>query len=104
MRRSWKEIKERALTPRQRRRVQKRVERSIAEIELRQLREALKVTQAQMAKRLKITQVAISRLERRPDLLLSTLDDYLRALGGRLELRAVLPDRSVTLTRLPARK
>jgi len=104
MRRSWKEIEERALTPQQRRRVQKRVERSIAQIELRQLREALKVTQAQMAKRLKITQVAISRLERRPDLLLSTLDAYLRALGGRLELRAVLPNRSVTLTRLTARK
>lgn len=97
----WKDIKARSkLTPAQKRRVEKRVERTLAEIELRQLREALEVTQVEMARRLKVTQVAVSRLERRPNLRLSTLAAYLQALGGRLEVRAVLPGREVILTHL----
>lgn len=60
---------------------------------LRDLRKALGRTQAQLAKKLGVGQDAISRLEQRSDILLSTLQDYVRALGGELSLVATFPDR-----------
>jgi transcriptional regulator with XRE-family HTH domain len=72
--------------------------RDLAEIELRDLREALRVTQVTLAKKLKTTQAAVSRLEKRPRMLVETLGDYVEALGGKIEMRAVLPDRTVSLT------
>lgn len=56
------------------------------------LRQARHQTQVALAERLDVPQAAISRLERRTDLLLSTLRGYVEGLGGRLELRAVFPD------------
>jgi transcriptional regulator with XRE-family HTH domain len=74
--------------------------RELAEMELAELREALQVSQEALAKKLKVTQVAISRLERRPNILLESIANYVAALGGRLELYAVLPNRTVKLTHL----
>ncbi|MEI9979247.1 MAG: XRE family transcriptional regulator [Edaphobacter sp.] len=56
------------------------------------LRLARQQTQSAVAERLHIPQGAVSRMEKRSDLLLSTLREYINALGGRLELRAVFPD------------
>gem|GEM_PF-6569759 len=55
-------------------------------------------TQERLAAIMGTSQANISRLERRSDLRLSTLGEYLRALGGRLEVRAVFPDDEVQLT------
>jgi hypothetical protein len=46
-----------------------------------------------MAKTLGITQDSVSRLEKRSDLLLSTLRNTVKAMGGRLFLVAQFPDR-----------
>jgi predicted transcriptional regulator len=70
----------------------------LAEMELRELRDALKITQVQLAKRLKTTQAAVSRLEKRSHMFVNTLRDYVEALGGEIEVRAILPDRTVSLT------
>jgi len=56
------------------------------------LRLARQRTQVALAERLNIPQTAVSRMERRTDLLLSTMRSYVEALGGRLELRAIFPD------------
>jgi predicted transcriptional regulator len=64
------------------------------------LRETLKVTQEELADKLRVTQVAVSRLERRSDMHLSTLRQFVRALGGELEIRAVFAGRSVKLTHI----
>jgi DNA-binding XRE family transcriptional regulator len=48
------------------------------------LRRGLGLTQAQVARRLRITQSDVSKLERRENVQLSTLQAYARALGGRL--------------------
>ncbi len=61
------------------------------ELTLRELRKALDLTQTALADRLKVGQDTVSRLERRTDMLLSTLDDYVQALGGRLELNVEFP-------------
>ena len=63
------------------------------EMSLRDLRRAHKRTQASLAKTLNITQDQVSRLEKRSDLLLSTMRKYVEGLGGRLTLVAEFPDR-----------
>jgi transcriptional regulator with XRE-family HTH domain len=60
---------------------------------LRELRHARKLTQVRMAKALGITQDSVSRLEKRSDLLLSTLRKTIKAMGGNLSLVAEFPDR-----------
>ena len=64
------------------------------------LRQARQQTQVAIAERLKIPQGAVSRMEKRSDLLLSTLREYVGALGGKLELRAVFPDADFELETL----
>lgn len=62
------------LSPAQRRKVEARAAQLIAgEMTLRELRKARKLTQVRMARQLGITQDSVSRLEKRSDLLLSTL-------------------------------
>ncbi len=46
------------------------------------LRQAAELTQVELARRMGITQAAISRMEQPHDLLLSTLNSYLQAIGG----------------------
>lgn len=69
------------------------------ELTLRDLRRARAMTQKKMAELLGVQQENVSRLERRSDLLLSTLTGYVEAMGGSLRLVAEFPDRPpVTLT------
>jgi transcriptional regulator with XRE-family HTH domain len=64
------------------------------ELTLRELRHARKLTQVRMAKALGVTQDSVSRLEKRSDLLLSTLRKTVEAMGGSLSLVAEFPDRA----------
>ncbi len=83
------------LSPAQRRKVEARAAQLIAEeMTLRELRHARKLTQVRMAKTLGITQDSVSRLEKRSDLLLSTLRKTVEAMGGNLSLVAEFPDRA----------
>jgi DNA-binding XRE family transcriptional regulator len=82
------------LSPAQRRKVEARAAELVAEeMTLRELRHARKLTQVRMAKALGITQDSVSRLEKRSDLLLSTLRKTVKAMGGNLSLVAEFPDR-----------
>jgi transcriptional regulator with XRE-family HTH domain len=62
------------------------------EMTLRDLRRALDRTQVRLACELGIKQETISRLEKRSDMLLSTLRGYVEAMGGELDLLAKFPD------------
>lgn len=89
------EDKIRKLDPAQRKKVEMRAAKLIAEeMTLRELRKARKLTQVRLARRLGITQDGVSRLEKRSDLLLSTLRETVEAMGGNLSLVAQLPDRA----------
>ena len=82
------------LSPERRKRVKARAAQLIAqEQSLRDLRQARRLTQQHMAKRLGVRQHSISRLEQRSDMLLSTLRDYVRKMGGELVITAQFPDR-----------
>jgi DNA-binding XRE family transcriptional regulator len=74
--------------------IERRTQELIAEyMTLQDLRKARHLTQEQMAQFLGVRQDSISKLEKRTDLLLSTIRSYVEAMGGKLELRAEFPDR-----------
>ncbi len=82
------------LSPARRKKVEARTAQLVAEeMTLQGLRRARKLTQVRMAKRLGISQDGISKLEKRSDLLLSTLRKTVEAMGGKLSLVAEFPDR-----------
>src|SRR5579863_9365931 len=84
----------RKLRPAQRKMVEARAAALIAEeMTLRELRHARKLTQVRVAKLLGITQDSVSRMEKRSDLLLSTLRKTIKAMGGELSLVAEFRDR-----------
>ena len=83
------------LNPDQRKKVEARAADLMAEeMTLRELRHARKLTQVRIAKKLGITQDSVSRLEKRSNLLLSTLRKTVEAMGGTLSLVAEFPDRA----------
>lgn len=76
-----------AMPAKQRAQVHAETKRLIQEeLTLRELRKARKLTQAKLAKRMGVTQDVVSRTEVREDLMLSTLQKTVRAMGGKLEL------------------
>jgi transcriptional regulator with XRE-family HTH domain len=89
---------EKEFSPEFRAKVRARVmELRAEEMGLRELREALDRTQTNIAKELGITQDGVSRLEKRSDLLLSTVRNYVKALGGELKLIVEIPDHKPVL-------
>ncbi len=81
-------------TPEQRAQVEARTAELIEEeMTLRDLRHAQHLTQERMAELMGVEQENVSRLERRADLLLSTLSSYVAAMGGKLRLIAEFPNR-----------
>ncbi len=73
-------------------------ERSHAEyLTLKDLRKARKLTQVRLAETLGQKQASIAKLEKRTDLLLSTLRRYIEGMGGKLNLSVEFPDRPPVL-------
>lgn len=69
---------------------------------LARLRKDRDLTQQELADILEIRQSAISKLEKQEDIMLQTLERYINALGGELEVVARFPDREVSLTQFTA--
>jgi DNA-binding XRE family transcriptional regulator len=68
---------------------------------LKDLRQAMQKTQVDLAAALHIGQDSVSRIEKRSDMLLSTLRGYVEAMGGKLELVVHFPNRpAVTIEHL----
>jgi len=83
-----------ALPARRRRAVEARGAQLVAEeMTLRDLRKAMGKTQTQIAKRTGKPQATISRIERQTDVLISTLNEIVEAMGGRVRIMAELPNR-----------
>jgi len=57
-----------------------------------------RMTQARLAETLGVKQGEVSNIEHRTDVYLSTLAGYIEALGGKLGIRAVFPDREMRIT------
>src|SRR5260370_12532159 len=71
---------------------ERRVREELQRMALEELRGAKHLTQADMAEMLGVPQSSISRIEQRADMYLSTLRNYIHAVGGELRIQAVFPD------------
>jgi hypothetical protein len=85
------------LPPKSLARVDARVKRTLELMTLHELRRAQRMNQSALAKNLQSSQGEVSKIENRGDMKISTLDEYVNALGGTLELHAVFPDKTVEL-------
>lgn len=77
------------------------------EMTLRDLRTVQHLTQARLAELLGVEQDSVSRMERRTDMLLSTMTSFVEAMGGKLSLIAEFPNRrpyTVKLSDLASQK
>jgi transcriptional regulator with XRE-family HTH domain len=96
MAKNFKELQAK-MSPEARARSEAKAERIIQEMALDELRAALDLTQEQLADVLHIKQAAISKVERRSDMFISTLRKIIEAMGGELEIRAILPGGTVRI-------
>ena len=95
---TWQEIRAKKFSLAQLQQLDDGVERELLEMDLRALREAAGLTQEELAQRVAITQSQLSKLERREDYRLSTLRRYVAALGGQLEIVAVVDGKRIHLS------
>jgi transcriptional regulator with XRE-family HTH domain len=66
---------------------------------LAEIRERRGLTQVDVARVMQTSQANVSKLERREELYLSTLRDFVEALGGELELTAVFAEDRIAIAR-----
>lgn len=96
MARKFSELRDK-MSPESRARAHEKAQRLLDGMALEELREALSLTQEQLADSLGIKQASVSKMVRGRDMYLSTLDKFIRAMGGDLEVRAVFPHGEVKL-------
>ena len=96
MARNFKELRA-GMSPESRARVEEHVRQTLQAMPLEELREARELTQTQLAQVLQVSQGAVSKVERRADMYISTLRSYVRAIGGDLQIRAVFPEGEVLI-------
>lgn len=92
----WDDLKHKS-SPEKRASIARRAQDEIRRLSLDQLREARNLTQTKLARALKVNQGAVSKMEKRADMYVSTLRGYLRAMGAELEIRAIFPDGEVLI-------
>jgi transcriptional regulator with XRE-family HTH domain len=93
----WSEIREK-MSPERRERNREKTAALLLAMDLAGLRDNMDLTQEEVAARLQISQSNVSRLERRRDMLVSTLREVVEAFGGELHLVAEFPDGAVEIS------
>jgi DNA-binding XRE family transcriptional regulator len=91
MARNYKELQAR-MDPASRAENNRRVREELERMALEELRSAKQLTQTDMAEMLNVPQSSISRIEQRTDMYLSTLRNYIHAMGGVLQIQAIFPE------------
>lgn len=82
----------RQMSPAAQARAARLAEKYSSEMALDELRVAREMSQENLAQVLGVKQNAVSKLERRADMYVSSLRNIVRAMGGELEIQAVFPD------------
>ena len=85
------------MTPENRARAEARAAEILRAMPLDELREARELTQEHLAQILHVKQASISKMERRADMYVSTLQAFVKAMGGQLEIRAVFPEGAIRI-------
>lgn len=84
--------------PERRRRVDAKKAELTSEMPLRELRQAMALTQQDLADRLQVNQPAVAKLEQRTDMYISSLRAYIESIGGQLRIVASFPIGEVAIT------
>jgi transcriptional regulator with XRE-family HTH domain len=92
----WEDVRGK-FSPEREARIRRKVEATLEAMRLDQLREARSLTQTRLAEALGVNQGAVSKIEKRTDMYVSTLRGYLKAMGAELQIKAVFPDREVLI-------
>jgi len=92
----WKDIRG-THSPEVEAEIARRVKEAAGVMTLYQLREARNLTQVSLAKVLNVNQGAVSRMEKRTDMYVSTLRNFIQAMGGQLQVKAVFPEGEVQI-------
>jgi transcriptional regulator with XRE-family HTH domain len=77
--------------------IERRIRDAAGVMTLHQLREARNLTQVNLAKVLNVNQGAVSRMEKRTDMYVSTLRNFIQAMGGQLQVKAIFPEGEVEI-------
>ena len=85
------------MKPEVRARAEAKARKDMAEMDLDEVREARAMTQEHLGKLLGIKQAAVSKMERRADMYVSTLQSMIKAMGGKLQIVAVFPEGKVEI-------
>lgn len=85
------------MSPEHRDASERRAREILNDMRLHELRRAMKLSQDEIAATLHMSQPGVSKLEQRVDLFVSTLRNYIRAMGGELEIIARFPDGAVRI-------
>lgn len=88
------------MSPRARARAAAKAKRLRRAMDLAELRRALDLSQQRLAKKLRVNQPEVAKIEKRTDMLLSTLGAVLRAMGADLKIVASFPDHEVQIRKL----
>lgn len=92
----WKDIR-RKHSPEVEAEIARQVRAAAGVMTLHQLREARNLTQVNLAKALNVNQGAVSRMEKRTDMYVSTLRNFIQAMGGQLQVKAIFPEGEVEI-------
>ncbi|MDQ0390438.1 XRE family transcriptional regulator [Labrys monachus] len=68
-----------------------------AEMDLGEMRRAMKLSQEEIGQTLQINQGSVAKIEKRADMYVSTLRRFIEAMGGELEIVARFPDHAVKI-------
>jgi transcriptional regulator with XRE-family HTH domain len=92
----WRDIRG-TFSPEQEAEIARRVREAAGVMTLYQLREARSLTQVNLAKVLNINQGAVSKMEKRTDMYVSTLRNFIQAMGGQLQVKAIFPEGEIQI-------
>lgn len=85
------------MSPRARAAAARKTQELLAEMPLQELRQARLLSQEQLAKVMKVKQSTVSKMERGADMYISTMRNFIKAMGGELKIIAHFPDGNVQI-------
>jgi ribosome-binding protein aMBF1 (putative translation factor) len=91
MAKSFSTLREK-MAPERRLKVATRTQELLADLPLQEIRLARQLSQEEVARKLNVNQAAVSKVEHRADLYISTLRKHIEAMGGVLVLHAEFPE------------
>lgn len=86
------------MSPERQKKIKANAEKLLEAMKLNELRKTQRLTQEKLAEKLDTKQASLSRLESQSDMYISTLQRYIEAMGGELDLIARFPSGDISIS------